>query len=54
MTIQLTEDYSIQLGVSLSSLIEEKQREGFRIINKYQHPAVGTVVIMKYDYSLAS
>jgi len=44
---------SIQLGVSLTSLIEEKQREGFREINKYQHPAVGTVIVMEQDYSLA-
>jgi hypothetical protein len=53
MSIQLTEDYALQLGVSLTSLIEEKQREGFRIIHKYQHPAVGTVIVME-QYSLAS
>ena len=44
---------SIQLGVSLTSLIEEKQREGYREIHKYQHPAVGTVIVMEQDYSLA-
>ena len=33
MSIQLTEDYALHLGVSLTSLIEEKQ--GFReIISK--------------------
>ena len=53
MSIQITEDYALQLGVSLTSLIEEKQREGFRIINRYQHPAVGTVIVMEQDYSLA-
>lgn len=35
MSIQITEDYALQLGVSLTSLIEEKQREGFREVNKY-------------------
>jgi len=54
MSIQLTEDYALQLGVSLSSLIEEKEKQGFREINRYQHPAVGTVIIMEQDYSLAS
>jgi len=53
MSIQITEDYALQLGVSLTSLIEEKQREGYREIHKYQHPAVGTVIVMKQDYSLA-
>jgi hypothetical protein len=53
-TISITEDYSLQLGVSLASLIEEKKKQGFREINRYQHPAVGTVVIMEQDYCLAS
>jgi hypothetical protein len=54
MSIQLTEDYALHLGVSLTSLIEEKEKQGFREINRYQHPAVGTVIIMEQDYSLAS
>ena len=50
----ITEDKSLQLGVSIDSLIEEKVKEGFRESDRYQHEAVGTVVRMVKDYSLAS
>jgi hypothetical protein len=49
----VTEDKALQLGVSIDSLIEENVKEGFREINRYQHEAVGTVVRMIKDYSLA-
>ena len=51
--IVLTEDYALSLNTSLYLLIEDKQKEGFRIVAKYHHPAVGEVVQLKRDYSLA-
>ena len=53
MKIEITEDQALGYGVSLTSLIEDKEKQGFREINRYQHPAVGTVVVMEQDYSLA-
>ena len=52
-TITLTEDYCLSIDKPLSSLVEEKTKEGFREVYRYQHPAVGTVVVMEKDYSLA-
>ena len=52
--IILTEDYALSIQVDLLSIIEEKQREGFRIDKKFNHPAVGQVVHMIRDYHLAS
>jgi hypothetical protein len=52
--IVLTEDYALQLGVSLESLIQEKLKENFRIDKEFNHPAVGQVVYMVRDYRLAS
>jgi hypothetical protein len=51
--IILIEDDALQLGVSLESLIQEKIKENFRIDKKYNHPAVGQVIHMVRDYSLA-
>lgn len=53
MKIEITEDQALGYGVSLTSLIEEKEKQGFREIYRYQHPAVGTVIVMEQDYSLA-
>jgi len=51
--IILIEDDALQLGVSLESLIQEKIKENFRIDEEYNHPAVGRVIHMVRDYSLA-
>jgi hypothetical protein len=53
MTIQITEDQAIGYGVSILSLIEDRKKQGFREIYRYQHPAVGLVIVMEQDYSLA-
>lgn len=44
--ITITEDYALQLNVSMDSLIQDKEKEGFRQVNTYTHPAVGLVVIL--------
>ena len=51
--VSVTEDQALGYGVSMSSLIEDKEKQGFREIHRYQHPAVGLVVVMRMDYSLA-
>jgi hypothetical protein len=51
--VSVTEDQAIGYGVSILSLIEDKEKQGFREIHRYQHPAVGLVVVMRQDYSLA-
>jgi hypothetical protein len=52
-TVYVTEDFALLLNVSIDTLILEKKKQGFREKSRYQHPAVGTVVIMTRDYSLA-
>jgi hypothetical protein len=52
MTVEITEDQALGYGVSMLSLIQDKEKQGFRIIHKYHHPGVGLVVVMKQDYSL--
>jgi len=52
MTITITEDQALGYGVSMLSLIQDKEKQGFREIHRYHHPAVGMVVVMKQDYSL--
>jgi len=52
--ITITEDYALQLNISIDSLILEKENQGFREVHRYQHPAVGLVVVMIPDYSLAA
>ena len=56
-TISITEDYALQCNVSIESLILEKEKQGFREVNRYTHPAVGLVVVLTDapvpDYSLA-
>jgi hypothetical protein len=44
--ITITEDYALQLNVSIESLIQDVEKEGFREINRYTHPAIGLVVIL--------
>ncbi len=51
--VSVTEDQALGYGVSLIDLIQDKEKQGFREIHRYQHPAVGTVVVMRMDYSLA-
>jgi hypothetical protein len=51
-TITLTEDYCLSIDKPLYALVEEKTKEGFREVYRYQHPAVGLVVVMEQDYSL--
>ena len=52
----ITEDYALQLNVSIESLILDKEQQGFREVNRYSHPAVGLVVVLTNapvpDYSL--
>ena len=52
-TIYVTEDLALMLNVSIETLVLEKWQQGFREKSRYQHPAVGTVVLMEKDYSLA-
>ena len=51
--ITITEDYALQVNTSIDSLILDKEKQGFREVNRYYHPAVGLVVVMRADYSLA-
>lgn len=44
--ITITEDYALQLNISIDSLIQDVEKEGFREINRYTHPAVGLVVVL--------
>jgi hypothetical protein len=44
--ITITEDYALMLNTSIDFLIQEKEQEGFREINRYNHPAVGLVVVL--------
>jgi hypothetical protein len=44
--ITITEDYALQLNVSIDSLIQDKEKKGFREVNRYTHPAVGLVVVL--------
>ena len=41
------------MGIDLKYLVLMKIKEGFREVTRYEHPAVGTVVVMRRDYSLA-
>jgi hypothetical protein len=58
--ITITEDYALQLNISIDSLIQDKEKEGYREVTRYAHPAVGLVVILSNApirpdyYSLAS
>jgi len=49
----ITEDYALSIGVDINTLVEEKKQQGFREVYRYIHPAVGIVVVMEQDYSLA-
>ena len=51
--IQITEDQAMSMGIELKDLVLMKSKEGYKIKHEYQHPAVGLVVVMKMDYSLA-
>jgi hypothetical protein len=53
MKIEITEDQSLAMGIELEQLVLMNIKQGFREIHRYQHPAVGTVVVMEQDYSLA-
>lgn len=44
--ITITENYALQLNISIDSLIQDKEKEGFREVNRYTHPAVGLVVVL--------
>jgi cellulose synthase/poly-beta-1,6-N-acetylglucosamine synthase-like glycosyltransferase len=50
----ITEDQAMSMGIELKDLVSMKLKEGYKIKHTYQHPAVGTVVVMEQDYSLAS
>ena len=50
----ITEDQAMSMGIELKDLVSIKLKEGYKIKHTYQHPAVGTVVVMEQDYSLAS
>ena len=51
--MSITEDYALSIGVDINTLVEEKKEKGFREICRYLHPAVGIVIVMEQDYSLA-
>lgn len=51
--ISITEDMSLSMGIDLKYLVLMKIKEGFLEVTRYEHPAVGTVVVMTRDYSLA-
>lgn len=50
--LHITEDYALSVDKPLESLVLEKINQGFRVIYKYQHPAVGMVYVLELDYSL--
>jgi hypothetical protein len=49
----ITEDQAMSMGMEIKDLIHMKCKEGYKVIHEYQHPAVGLVVVMEQDYSLA-
>jgi hypothetical protein len=51
--ITITEDQAMSMGMEINDLIHMKCKEGYKVLHKYQHPAVGLVVVMTPDYSLA-
>jgi hypothetical protein len=51
--ITITEDQAMSMGIELKYLIYMRCKEGYTILHEYQHPAVGWVVVMQKDYSLA-
>jgi len=53
MTVLITEDKALMLGVPLQSLIDEWIKAGYKISSTYTHPAVGLVYVLELDYSLA-
>jgi len=50
--LHITEDYALSVDRPLSFLVEEKISQGYRVLYKYQHPAVGMVYVLELDYSL--
>lgn len=46
-TITITEDTSLQLGVSIKWIVDIYLQHGYEIISSYMHPAVGMVYTMK-------
>jgi hypothetical protein len=52
--ITITEDQAMSMGIELKYLIHMRCKQGYTILHEYQHPAVGWVVVMKRDYSLAA
>ena len=52
--ITITEDQAMSMGIELKDLIHMKRKEGYTVLHEYQHPAVGLVVVMTKDYSLAA
>jgi hypothetical protein len=49
----ITEDQAMSMGIELKDLIHMACKEGYTVLHEYQHPAVGLVVVMQKDYSLA-
>lgn len=52
--ITVTEDQALSMEIELGQLVLDKFKEGYRIKHKYQHPAVGLVVVMEDDADLSS
>jgi len=52
--ITVTEDQALCMEMELGDLLLIKFKEGYRIKHKYQHPAVGLVVVMEDDADLSS
>ncbi len=46
--ITVTEDEALGKGISIETLIQEKQEMGFVPITEYSHPAVGRCVVMEH------
>lgn len=46
-TITLMEDTAIKEGISLDSMIKTKIAEGYKEVNRSNHPAVGKIITMK-------
>jgi len=51
--ITITEDQAMSMGIELKDLIHMMCKKGYTVLHEYQHPAVGLVVVMQKDYSLA-
>lgn len=44
--ITLTDDYALSRNTSLEILLPQYIHNGYKIVNQYNHPAVGKVIVL--------